>query len=53
MGPSDRGEYEITIINNIFIEKKQCGHTILKERWVDASTMDSYHNTNWLMYKEV
>ena len=53
IGASDRGEYEITSVNNVFIQNKECGHAILKERWVDAGTMDSYHNTNWLMYKEV
>ena len=51
--PSPRGEYEITNVNNTFIESGQCSHATLKTRWADAGTMDSYHNTNWSMYKEV
>lgn len=50
--PSARGELEITNVNNIFIENNSCGHATLKERWVDAGTMDSYHKTNWIVYKE-
>ena len=49
---SDRGEFEITSVNNLFIEKKSCGYAILEDVWSDAGTMDSYHNTNWLMYQE-
>ena len=50
--PSDRGEYEITTINNVFIENGSCGYAVLKERWSDAGTMDSYHATNWAVYKD-
>jgi len=50
--PSERGEYEITSINNEFIKNESCGYTILKARWADAGTMDSYHNTNILVYNE-
>jgi len=50
--PSDRGEYEITSVNNVFIQDNSCGHATLKGLWVDAGTMDSYHRTNWLVYKE-
>ncbi len=53
IGPSDRGEYEITSVNNIFIENDKCGHTQIEGRWVDAGTMNSYHATNWLIYNEV
>jgi len=49
---SDRGEYEITSVNNVFIQNNSCGYAILEDRWSDAGTMDSYHATNWLMYKE-
>ena len=49
---SDRGEYEITSINNVLLEKYKTNYTILNDVWVDAGTMDSYHNTNWLMFKE-
>ena len=53
IGISEREEYEITSVNNIFIDKKECDYAILEKKWVDAGTMDSYHNTSWLMYKEV
>ena len=49
---SDRGEYEITSINNQFIEQKSCSYSILEERWADAGTLDSYHTTNTLVYIE-
>lgn len=50
--PSSRGEYEITSVNNLFIAAGSCGHAVLDDVWSDAGTMDSYHTTNWLMYKE-
>ena len=49
---SDRGEYEITSVNNTFIDKDSCSWATLEDVWSDAGTMDSYHTTNWLMYKE-
>ena len=51
--PSDRGEYEITAVNNIFIERKSCDYAILKDRWADAGTMKAYHATNDLVNNEV
>tara|TARA_R100000008_G_scaffold86740_1_gene81266 strand:- start:3243 stop:3965 length:723 start_codon:yes stop_codon:yes gene_type:complete len=53
MQPSERGEYEITSVNNVFIKKHNCGYATLKERWSDAGTMDSYHATNWAVYKDM
>jgi len=50
--PSDRGEYEITAVNNIFIERKSCDYAVLKDRWADAGTMESYHSTNSMVYNE-
>lgn len=49
---SNRGEYEITELNNIFINKSQCNYSVLKKRWADAGTMDSYHKTSNLVYSE-
>ena len=48
--PSLRGEYEISSVNNIFIKSGDCDYYILKDLWIDAGTMDSYHKTNWIMY---
>ena len=50
--PSARGEYEISSVNNVFIENESCSHAKLKERWVDAGTMESYHTTNWAIYND-
>ena len=50
--PSARGEYEISTVNNIFLEKYKCNHVILQKRWADAGTMDSYNSTNTLVYNE-
>ena len=36
---SSRGEYEITSVNNIFIENKNCTYSILKERWSDYGAL--------------
>ena len=47
---SDRGEYEITSVNNLFIENNSCSYSILKQRWSDAGTMESYHKTSWSLY---
>ena len=49
---SHRGEYEITSINNKFIQQKKCSYSILKQRWADAGTLNSYHATNTLVYIE-
>lgn len=49
---SDRGEYEITAINNVFVRRRTCSYSILEERWADAGTMNSYHATNALVYLE-
>tara|TARA_R110002167_G_scaffold71952_5_gene202815 strand:- start:3999 stop:4721 length:723 start_codon:yes stop_codon:yes gene_type:complete len=51
IGPSPRGEYEITSVNNVFIKKGKCDYAILKNSWADAGTMNSYHKTSWLMHK--
>lgn len=50
--PSERGEYEISTVNNFFIENNSCDHANLNERWADAGTMDSYHTTNSMAYSE-
>lgn len=39
--PSQRGEYEITSVNNVYVERGQLSYTILQGEWVDAGTIDS------------
>lgn len=39
--PSNRGEYEITDVNNAYIQKDALTATVLKKRWTDAGTFES------------
>ena len=39
--PSARGEYEITSVNNVYIERGQLEHSLLQGEWIDAGTFDS------------
>lgn len=47
--PSGRGEYEITSVNNIYIRKKELEFGIVKGRWTDAGTFDSFIEANLLL----
>ena len=47
-----RGEYEISSVNNSYIEKGVADFSILDGGWVDAGTMDAYHRTNRIKYDE-
>lgn len=38
---SERGEYEITYINNLYIKEGNLKAVLLKEEWFDAGTFDS------------
>ena len=44
--PSKRGEYEITDVNNSYIDKGQLTATILEKRWTDAGTFESLYNAS-------
>lgn len=39
--PSARGEYEITAVNNIYIDRGELEYSFVKGEWVDAGTFDS------------
>jgi glucose-1-phosphate thymidylyltransferase len=41
LSPSDRGELEITDVNNMYIEKGQLEYSKLEGWWTDAGTFDS------------
>lgn len=48
--PSDRGEYEITSVNNEYIKKKKLKYDIVKGRWMDAGTFNSYLEANKILH---
>ena len=41
MCPIARGEYEITAVNNIYIDRGELEYSFVKGEWVDAGTFDS------------
>ena len=49
--PSDRGEYEITSVNNEYIKRDQLTYDILEGEWTDAGTFESYLYANEMMHK--
>ncbi len=50
--PSNRGELEITDVNNAYIEKGQMTYDILDGWWTDAGTFDSLLRANNLVAKK-
>lgn len=46
--PSDRGELEITDVNNWYINNNSLTYDILKGWWTDAGTFDSWFSANIL-----
>ncbi|MBI4050817.1 MAG: NTP transferase domain-containing protein [Candidatus Doudnabacteria bacterium] len=49
--PSDRGELEITDVNNAYIGKGQMTYEIIEGEWTDAGTFDSLLRANNLAAK--
>ncbi|MCM3308583.1 sugar phosphate nucleotidyltransferase [Priestia megaterium] len=49
---SERGELEITDINNIYISEKKLTYEILNGWWIDAGTHDSLFRANQLVQKK-
>lgn len=47
--PSDRGEYEITDVNNDYIQRGEMQFGQFKGWWTDAGTFPSYHLANQLV----
>jgi len=50
--PSDRGELEITDINNAYIRLGEMTYNILEGWWTDAGTFESLYRANFLMVKK-
>lgn len=49
--PSERGEYEITDVNNHYINEGTMDFIKAKKFWIDAGTFDSLHQANLLIRK--
>lgn len=47
---SERGEFEITDVNKIFLSEKKLQFDILPGWWVDAGTWESLYQANTLVY---
>jgi len=50
--PSERGELEITDINNFYIKQGTLSYDILQGWWTDAGTFASYHFANQLIAEQ-
>ena len=42
--PSDRGEWEITDVLNLYAKERKVDYRILEKIWIDAGTFDSLYN---------
>lgn len=49
--PSARGEYEITDVNNWYLERGLLEHSVLEGGWSDAGTWPSWNEANALVRK--
>ncbi len=47
--PSDRGEMEITSVNNVYIAKQQLQYSICHGHWTDAGTFNSLLEANQML----
>ncbi len=47
--PSDRGEFEITDVNNAYIDAGKMSYDILDGWWTDAGTFESLHRASCLV----
>jgi glucose-1-phosphate thymidylyltransferase len=50
ISPSRRGEYEITTVNQRYIDAGLLQYDILYGEWTDAGKFDSYHFANQLLF---
>ena len=49
--PSERGELEITDVNNVFIKRGSLTSSVLDGWWTDAGTFESLHRASNLVYE--
>jgi glucose-1-phosphate thymidylyltransferase len=50
--PSARGEFEITHVNDAYIQKEQLAYDVLDGWWTDAGTFESLNRANELVVNE-
>ena len=50
--PSARGEYEITSVNNVYIERGNLEHSYLQGQWVDAGTFETLVKANHILLNQ-
>lgn len=48
--PSERGEYEITDVNNVYIEKGELEYDFVSGLWMDTGTFESYQKANEILF---
>jgi len=49
--PSERGEYEITDVNKLYLEEGSLHFNVLKKEWFDIGTVESLHKASQFMKK--
>ena len=49
--PSARGEYEITSVNNVYIDQGQLEYSLVEGEWVDAGTFESLAEAHKILLK--
>ena len=53
LSPSNRGEYEITDVNNTYIAKGELEFDFVRGMWMDTGTFDSYHRANEILFSHM
>ena len=49
LSPSERGELEITDVNNMYLKRGDLTHALLQGWWTDAGTFESLHRASMLV----
>jgi glucose-1-phosphate thymidylyltransferase len=47
--PSERGELEITSVNNVYIQRQQLQYDVCRGRWMDAGTFESLQEASRIL----
>lgn len=48
--PSTRGEFEITSVNNLYIQKGQLKYSFIEGVWTDAGTFESLNEAHSILF---